>query len=667
MKSRFGIALIFFLFCFLPFTESWAQRNKRQEPPQPTPRSNNQRLASSYTSKSKKAIKYYEDAFSFFLRRQYGQALELLEYCLKKDPAFSEAHLQAAKIYEALSEPARAAYHYKKVVKQQKRNPRFVEAPYQLAQIYFQQGNYNDAREQASSAIETPQAAPVIREEARSLLANIDFAEEAIQHPVDFQPQRVEGELHQFPLQYFPVLTVNQQTMIFTGRRGITPQYDEDIYVSEKDQQGNWQAPELLSENINTMRNEGTCAVSADGRTLIFTACEGRKGYGSCDLFVSYKKGNIWSVPKNLGVEVNSSAWESQPTLSADGNTLYFVSDRKGGLGKMDIYRTQRQPQGEWTKAQNVGKSINTPRDEVSPFIHVNGQTLYFASNGRPGFGGYDLYVTEETNGQWGEPKNLGYPINTYEDQASLFITADGQDAYYSNEEKRQGQYVRSEIYTFAIPAEIQVQKRSNYVFGKVYHALTKEPLGASVELVDLRQQQPLSAVTSDPVNGEYLMVLTEGSEYALYVNKENFLFKSLAFNYLTPAETYVQDPIEIDIYLDPVEKGRETVLNNVFFDTDKYSIKEKSEPELNKIAAFLQENSTISVSINGHSDNVGSDSYNQTLSTQRAKAVYDYLVEAGVPAERLAFRGYGADEPIADNDTAEGRQKNRRIAFEIL
>ena len=659
MNFRFGAVLIFLLISTLGSEAILAQRNRPPEPPR--------RSTSSYTSKSKKAIQYYEDAFSFFLRRQYGQALELLEYCLKKDPTFTEAHLQTAKIYEALSDIAQAEYHYKKVVKQQAGNPKFVEAPFQLAKLYFRQGKYEDAHKQATLALETPKAAGVIREEAQMLLTNINFAEEAIQQPVDFQPQRVGGQLHQFPLQYFPVLTVDQQSLIFTGRRGITPRYDEDIYISEKNEQGEWQAPELLSENINTMHNEGTCTVSADGRTLIFTACEGRKGYGKCDLFVSYKKGDTWSVPKNLGAEVNSSAWESQPTLSADGNTLYFVSDRESGFGKMDIYQTQRQTEGTWTKAKNVGADINTTRDEVSPFIHVNGQTLYFASNGRPGFGGFDLYVTEQQNGQWKEPKNLGYPINTFEDQASLFITADGQDAYYSNEEQRQGEYVRSEIYMFTIPTEIRVQNRSNYVFGKVYHAQTKEPLEAAIELIDLRQQQRISSVASDPVNGEYLMVLTEGSEYALYVNKEAFLFKSLTFNYVTPSEAYLQQPIEIDIYLDPVEKGRETVLNNVFFDTDKYEIKEKSKSELDKIANFLQENPDISVSINGHTDNVGSDAYNQTLSGKRAKAVYDYLIQVGIAAERLAYQGYGAEKPIADNNTAEGRQKNRRIAFEIL
>nr|WKN35293.1 OmpA family protein [Tunicatimonas sp. TK19036] len=635
-----------------------AQRRNEPQPPQ---------RASSYTTKSKKAIEYYEDAFSFFLRRQYGQALELLEYSLKKDPAFSEAQLQTAKIYEALSDPARAKFYYKKVAKQQEGNPKFIEAPHQLAKLYFNEGSYEEAREMANQVMNVPKAAKVIREDAQTILANIDFAEEAIKHPLDFQPHRVEGQLHQFPLQYFPVLTVDQKTMIFTGRRGVSPRYDEDIYISRKNAEGEWMAPESLSENINTMRNEGTCSISADGRTLIFTSCEGRDGYGSCDLFISTRKGDEWSMPKNLGTAVNSSAWESQPSLSADGRTLYFVSDRQGGHGKRDIYVTERTVKGEWSKAKNVGKEINTARDEVSPFIHVNGQTLYFASNGRPGFGGFDLYVTERSKNRWSAPENLGYPINTFEDQASLFITADGRDAYYSNEEQRQGEYVRSEIFTFSIPQEIRVQYRSNFVFGKVYNAATKEPLEASVELIDLQNQQSISMVDSDPVSGEYLMVLTEGSEYALYVNKDDFLFKSLTFNYVEPSEAYIQQPIEIDIYLDPIQKGQETVLNNIFFDTDKYEIKNKSKPELDKIANFLQENPDIAISINGHTDNVGASSYNEKLSTQRAKAIYDYLIQSGIAAERLSFRGYGDQKPIASNDTEEGRQKNRRIAFEVL
>ena len=619
-----------------------------------------------YSTKSKKAIQYYEQSTNFFIRRQYGPALELLEYALKKDNDFAEAQLRVGKIYYAVNNEDQAKIHLQKAVREKYDDPRFTDAHLLLANLHFGDGEYAEAQRLLQHLLKIPRLPKVIKDDARHLLANIEFTQREMGNPLPYRPEPVGGEVNQFPLQYFPVLTVDQQTLIFTGRRGTTPQYDEDIYVSQKSAEGTWAAPTPISENINTPRNEGTCTVSADGRTLIFTACEDRTGLGSCDLYIAQRTGDRWSRAKNLGSNINSRAWESQPSLSADGRTLYFVSDRKGGAGRRDIYVTQRQGDSTWAPAQNVGTTINTARDEVSPFIHVNGQTLYFASNGRPGFGGFDLYVTEQDS-QWSEPKNLGYPINTYQDQASLFITADGRDGYYSNEETRNNSAVRSELYRFELPEPIRVTNRSSYVQGTVYNAVTKEPLRAAIELVDLSQQQRVAKVQSDSVTGRYLMVLTEGADYALYVNKKQFLFKSLTFDYTSPSDKEVPQPVTVDVYLDPVEKGRETVLNNIFFDTDKYEIKERSEPELQKVVSFLRENPSIRITINGHTDNVGTAEYNQQLSSNRAQAVYDYLIEAGVAENRLGYQGYGAERPVADNDTEEGRQKNRRIAFEIL
>ena len=620
-----------------------------------------------YSTKSKKAIQSYEQSTNFFIRRQYGPALELLEYALKKDDDFAEAQLRVGKIYYAVNNEDQAKVHLLKAVKEKYDDPRFTDAHLLLANLHFGDGEYAEAQRLLQHLLNIPRLPKVIKDDARNLLANIEYTQREIGHPLPYHPEPVGGEVNQFPLQYFPVLTVDQQTMIFTGRRGTTPQYDEDIYVSQKNQEGTWATPTPISEIINTPRNEGTCTVSADGRTLIFTACEDRTGLGSCDLYLTRRTGDRWSRPENLGRNVNSRAWESQPSLSADGRTLYFVSDRKGGSGRRDIYVTQRQGDSTWAVAQNLGTTVNTARDEVSPFIHVNGQTLYFASNGRPGFGGFDLYVTERQAPQWSEPKNLGYPINTYQDQASLFITADGRDGYYSNEQNRDNNAIRSEIYRFELPEEIRVTYRSSYVQGTVYDAVTQEPLGADIELIDLNKQQSISKVQSDSVTGRYLMVLTEGADYALYVNKQQYLFRSLTFDYSAQTNEAAPPPVTVDVYLDPVEKGRETVLNNIFFDTDKYEIKERSEPELQRVITFLRENPAVRITINGHTDNVGAADYNQQLSANRAKAVYDYLVEAGIAADRLGYRGYGSDQPVADNDTDTGRQKNRRIAFEIL
>lgn len=619
-----------------------------------------------YTTKKKKAIEYYVESTNFFIRRQYGPAIELLNAAIRKDGDFAEAHLRLGKIYQTMGDEERMMHHMQKVVKSQYNNPSFIEAHYLLAEKYFEEGQYDDAQELAMHVIKMDRAHQIIKSDCQYLIDNIEFTRQNIDKPVKFTPTAVEGGVNQLALQYFPVLTVDQQTMIFTGRKGLGPRNDEDIYVSQKNENGQWGTPQSLSDNINTPANQGTSTISANGRTLIFTACNDREGYGSCDLYISQKTGNDWSIPKNLGSKVNGKSWESQPTLSADGNTLYFVSDRKGGQGRRDIYVSYRQD-GEWCKAANLGKSVNTPRDEVSPFIHVNGQTLYFASDGLPGFGKFDLYVAEKEGESWTKPKNLGYPINTIEDQASLFITADGKDAYYSFEKRQGERYVKSIIYTFEIPEAIRVRNRSSFVEGIVYDAESKKPIKAQIELIDLAERQKISGVTSDPKNGEYLMVLTEGADYALYADKEGYLFQSLTFNYTEEADKKMQEPVHIDIYLEPITKGKETVLNNIFFDTDKYEIKEISEPELNKIATFMEENPEVKITINGHTDNQGGETYNRELSTKRAKAVYKYLINSGIGKERLKYQGYGQSKPIASNDTQEGRQKNRRIAFEIL
>ena len=619
-----------------------------------------------YTTNKKKAIEYYVESTNFFIRRQYDPAIELLNAAIRKDGGFAEAHLRLGKIYQTLGDEERMMHHMRRVVKAQYDNPSFTEAHFILAEKYFEEGSYDEAKELATHVINMPRAHKVIKSDFHYLLKNIAYTRANIEKPVDFNPEPVDGGVNQLALQYFPVLTVDQQSMIFTGRAGIGPQYDEDIYISQKGADGRWGRPASLSDNINTPANQGTCTISADGRTLILTACNDREGYGSCDLYISHKTGEEWSVPKNLGPEVNGKSWESQPSLSADGNTLYFVSDRAGGQGRRDIYVSYRK-NGVWCKAINLGKTVNTPRDEVSPFIHVNGQTLYFASDGLPGFGKFDLYVAEKDEEHWTQPENLGYPINTHEDQASLFITADGKDAYYSYEKRQGERYVKSIIYTFEIPEAIRVRHRSSFVEGIVYDAVTKQPIKAQIELIDLASQDKISDVTSDPKNGEYLMVLTEGADYALYADREGYLFQSLTFNYTEEADQKIQEPVHIDIYLQPITKGKETVLNNIFFDTDKYEIKEISEPELNKIAKFLEENPEINISINGHTDNQGAAAYNKELSTKRAKAVYDYLLDSGISEERLKYQGFGQSKPIATNDTEAGRQKNRRIAFEIL
>jgi outer membrane protein OmpA-like peptidoglycan-associated protein len=374
--------------------------------------------------------------------------------------------------------------------------------------------------------------------------------------------------------------------------------------------------------------------------------------------------GDVWTKPKNLGRNVNTNEWESQPSLSADGRTLYFVSDRRSGLGRRDIWISKLDETGTWTRAINAGKQINSIFDEISPFIHANDKTLYFASNGLPGFGGYDIFFAEKDSSVWGTPKNIGNLINDHEDQFSFFITADGRKGYYSHEETLASGQSRSKIYEVEIPEENQVRFRSNYVKGIIRDKTTRAPLSAAIELINIEQDERVSLVDSDSVSGEYLMVLTQGAEYALYVNKKGYLFKSYNFNY---SEVKDFQPIIIDIDLDRAAAGSIAVLNNIFFDVDKYDLKPKSFPELQKIVRFMQDNPQIRVEVSGHTDNSGQPAYNQQLSEKRALSVYNYLIQKGIPKNSLTHLGVGSDRPVASNETEEGRRQNRRIEFKII
>ena len=614
-----------------------------------------------YHTKSKKAIKYFERSGELLRSRNYSEAVTYLEMAIEKDPEFAEAHLRLGTNYLSLGDFANAQGYLESAVAIIPNDPKTVGAYLALADIYFKEGSY----EQSLACINKLRSfnpPPRIAQRVLKLEANVNFALEQLENPLPFDTRPLPENINEYDLQYFPVLTADQKTMIFTRRESRDPQFDEDMVVSERKEDGSWSTPESISDNINTKFNEGTCTISANGRTIIFTSCSGRTSMGSCDLYISYKLGDEWNDPENMGTMINSRSWESQPSLSADGNILYFVSDRSGGFGKRDIWMSQWKD-GAWTKAVNLGATINTAEEEVSPYIHVNGQTLYFSSQGFTGMGGYDIFYSELQNGKWGAPKNLGYPINTADDQVSLFITADGETGYYSYEQKTPGSY-KSLLYEFQVPEAIKIKNKSNYIAGKVLDVETRKPLKAQVELFDLNADSLRSTVTSDSLTGDYMQILTEGSEYALYVNKAGYLFESLRFDY---QETGNREPINIDVLLKPIKSGTAATLNNVFFDIDEYDLKEKSRTELNKTIRLLESNPSLRIEISGHTDNSGSDAHNKQLSLNRARAVYQYLIDHGIDATRLEYAGYGSSAPVAPNDTDKNRQLNRRIEFRVL
>lgn len=614
---------------------------------------------------NKKAIKLFNESTELLRLRQFNPALIELSKAIEKDPGFTEAYLRMASIFRTLARFETAAEYYEKAIDSSPDYKLNRGAYLYLGDHFFYEGQYEKSKRMMESYLGYTQLKPKNEERARFVLANVEFAIEKIKEPVIFEPVALPPPLNQYKLQYFPVLTVDNNSIIFTRRLGTDPRHDEDIYISVRNEEGRWTEPVSISGEINSRMNEGTCTISADGKTLIFTSCQDTNSFGSCDLYISKKVGERWSKPSNIGRPINSSAWESQPSLSADGRTLYFVSNRRGGKGLRDIYVSKMNADNQWQQPVNLGDTINTKEDDISPFIHVNGESLYFASEGHLGFGGLDLYLSEKSAEGWSLPKNLGYPINDNNDQASLFITADGNKGYYSHEESDliQG-LIDGQIFEFDVPETARVRKRSNFLTGKVFDSETKKVLQAQIELFDLSSGELKSVVQSDPVDGRYSVVLTQGGEYGIYATSPGYLYKNQNYNYVEKEEF---EPEQLDIYLDPIKSGSTAILNNIFFEYNKYDLQNKSITELKEIVKLLIENQDIKVEIGGHTDNIGSQAYNKELSLNRAKSVRDYLISNGILVERIEIAGYGAEKPLVDNTTEENRSKNRRIEFKIL
>ncbi|HSZ24396.1 MAG TPA: OmpA family protein [Cytophagaceae bacterium] len=615
------------------------------------------------SSTNKKALHNYQLADNLMQQRKFDDAKQALYAAIEKDPNFVEAYMKLGAIHKLFGDKEKARNAFKKAAELKPNFKPMAGAYYVLADYSFTDGQYEDAKKYYQMVLAVKPDDRFIIDQSEKGSKNCDFAIEAKKHPLDFKPIRMSPVINNFYVQAYPILTADQQTMIYyvirTGERNAKG----DIMISKKEN-GVWTFPVSISENINTPADEGAPSMSADGRSLVFAACNRPDAIGGCDIYISYKEGDNWSEPINMGREINSNAWDSEPSISADGRTLYFSSERNGGQGKMDIWYSKLIENGSWTKAQNMGPGINTKGDEVAPFIHANGNTLYFSSNNLPGMGGYDIFYVKKEGSGWTEPKNIGYPINTPDNEGTVYITVDGTKGYYYVYDKKIPVNPPSTLFEFDMPKELQEEHKSTYAKGTVYDAVTKKKLSAKIELIDIKTNQVKQHVGADPVTGEYMLILTEGSEYALNASKEGYLFMSRYFDYQNPT---VFNPVALDIYLDPIKQGASVVLNNIFFANNSYELEDKSTAELDKIISFLSVNPSIMIELGGHTDDVGSDAANLELSQKRAKSVYDYLVSAGVVPAKLRYKGYGETHPISPNTTEENRAKNRRIEFKVL
>lgn len=616
------------------------------------------------STSSKKAAGLYEKANAYMRARNFPKAVQALQAATEKDTTFGEAYIKLAGLYKIMGDKQATLDSYRKGLRLLPYDPKLNNEYFAFAELSLASGRYSEARVYFEKFLEATPKESRMGRHALAQLQHIAFAEEAVRNPVPFKPEKMGPPLNRFGMQYLPALTADQRHLVFTGRAGKRGEQDENLYVSVRRADG-WTEPTSISPNINTRQNEGAGSISGDGKTLVFASCDRPDSFGSCDLYISYRSGETWSRPVNLGGVVNSKGWDSQPSLSADGRTLYFASVRTGGQGKEDIWVTTLNQDNTWSEPLNLGDKINTRGNENSPFIHPSGSTLYLSSNGHLGLGAADIFKASlDAQGNWGEPQNLGYPLNTFENESSLFITTDNKTGYYSRRIDGAEGPASIELYQFEVPPQWKSKQESTFAQGNVYDALTRKPLGATVQLYNVATDQLEQQVYSDAQRGDYTVVLTEGKQYAMYVSADGYLLKSLSFDYTTRKDF---NPLTLDVYLEPLRSGANIVLSNLFFPFNQYTLEERSKTELNKLVQFLSQNKNVRIQISGHTDDVGDAKFNLELSRKRAQSVVNYLTQQGIARERLAVAGYGETRPVKPNDTEENRQLNRRIEMKVL
>lgn len=607
-----------------------------------------------------KAYSIYTEAINNAQNEKYTEAIKQINQALEIEPKFVDARLSLAGIYANLKNYTESVSQFQKAFLLDSLYSSYYYLPYSISLAGT--GKFDKALE----AVNTFLLEKNLNE--RSIKAG-NFRKKCYQFAIDynkdhpannylFSPKNLGDSVNSADLEYFPSLTIDGKKLIFTRRIGG----NEDFYQSEFINNG-WGKAKPLEGKINTPNyNEGAQNISQDGRLLFFTGCNFPEGLGSCDLYISRLTKIGWSDPENLGPNVNSEFWESTPSLSPDKNDLYFSGNMPGGFGGKDIWVCHKTATGKWSQPFNLGPEINTAGDESCPFIHADNQTLYFNSNGHECYSDKpDLFISRKLEtGKWSEPENLGYPINTIDDEGSLIVSSDGKTAYYASD--RSDTKGGLDIYTFELREDIRPLK-TLWVKGKVFDKKTNDGLPCTVELTDVVSKQVISKLQTDE-DGNYLTTLPVGKDYAFNVSRKGYLFYSENFNIgLKPADsTYT-----IDIALQPIEAGAGIILKNVFFDTKQMSLKPESITELDNVVRLMNDNPNLKILIGGYTDNVGKPEDNLKLSTGRAVAVVNYLLGKGIRNERLSFKGYGETKPIADNKTDNGKALNRRTELSVI
>lgn len=607
---------------------------------------------------SKKAKKNYELAMQKVDEGDYSSALNLLDLALGIEGQYLEALLSKADILSELRRYSSAVDFYERafaVDLDQSKDYLFV---YSIALGGL--GEFQKALNAVDRFLLMPGINGASVQAARYRKKSFEFAvtlEQLYPNRAKTKINNAGDSINSTASEYYPTLTIDGKQLIITRRtRGSA---DEDFFTSVWND-SSWKKAIPVTGKINTYFKEGGQQITPDGNWMVFSAKDYPEGLGSFDIYLSYQTENGWSERVHAGNVINSEFWESAPCLSPDKKQLYFASDRPGGFGGTDLYVSTRLANGKWSIPQNLGPVVNTAGDESCPFVHADNETLYFNSNGHLGYGGTDLFLSKKSIQGFSVPQNLGFPINTIDDEGSLFVTSDAATGFFASDrgDSRGG----LDIYTIQLYDGIK-PNASSWLEGVVYDSISGKGLSGIVEVIDLETKMLISEVQADE-EGRYLSILPSGKNYALNVSKKGYLFYSGRF---LMKEILEQQNVKYNIPLQPLQKGTSIVLKNIQFATGKYELLPESFIELDKLVIVLNENPKIKVQILGYTDSIGKESDNQLLSSQRAEVVVEYLVSKHIPVERLSSKGMGSKHPISSNQTEQGRALNRRTEMLII
>lgn len=615
---------------------------------------------SSAQSLSREGKKYAKEAREYFMAGSYGKALELYLEVQKTDKD-NNGILYSIAICYVNTFQANKALPYLNRVRNTKISDPVINYYYGVA--YQSNHQFDEAVKHYNMFLQNVKDEEEKRK-VKHYIVQSTYGKELMAKPVKIKVENLGKGINSQYAEYTPAISADEQTIFFTSRREnstggekdpLDNQFYEDIYTSMK-MQGKWTTAVHLSGNINSSSHDACVGLSSDGQLMFIYKTE-----NGGDLYTSELKGTQWSTPV-LFTEINSEFFEPCAAISADGNTVIVVSDRPGGMGGTDLYISRKNADGSFSKPKNLGPKFNTEYNELSPFIHSDGKILSFSSEGHKGMGGYDIFsigIDLATAEAQGEPKNEGYPINTAGDEIYFVWSADNRRAYFSS--SRDGGMGDKDLYVLELP---EAEAKLVVFTGTVIDCLTKNPIEATISLVDNTTQKRIGLHKSNSSTGKYVVVLPAGKNYGISIDAPEYAFYSK--NIDIPDLKNFKEVFD-EVCLQNVKAGTKIVLRNVFFDVDKATLRKESEVELNKLIEVLQQNPDLSMEISGHTDSDGDAQHNTDLSQARAQAVYDYLVSKSVAQARMRVKGYGELKPVVNNDSAENKQLNRRTEIEFL